>query len=93
MTTPRWPRRCHGARYTCNRPCATLWGVATRRPDDNVARRLSAIASDMASRNDNYDPALAEDGELGRRIRLTVIICVGAVVVGLAIAGILMLVD
>ena len=47
----------------------------------------------MASRNDNYDPALAEDGELGRRIRLTVIICVGAVVVGLAIAGILMLVD
>ena len=66
--------------------------VATRRPDDDVAERLAAIASDMASRSDNYEPALAE-GELGRRVKLAVILCVAAVVVGFAIAGVLLLVD
>ncbi|HEY5934796.1 MAG TPA: hypothetical protein VIU61_09180 [Kofleriaceae bacterium] len=62
----------------------------TRRPDDKVASRLSAIASDMASRNDNYDPALAEDGAFGRRLRLAVIL-IATIIIVFTIAGIVLL--
>lgn len=67
-------------------------GVASRRPDDKIANRLAGIASDMASRNENYDPALT-DGESKRRVRTAVIICVAAAVLALALAGILTLLD
>jgi len=65
--------------------------MATRRPDDKVADKLAAIASDMISRNDEYQPL--PEGELGRRVRITVIICVAAIAVSFAIAGIWWLAD
>jgi hypothetical protein len=65
--------------------------MATRRPDDKVADKLAAIASDMVSRNDGYEPL--PEGELERRIRITVILCVAAIVVSFAIAAVVWLAD
>jgi len=66
--------------------------MTERPPDEKVASNLKSLADDWSTRFDDYVPS-SSDAELKRRLVYAVVLCVGSVVIGLAIAVIALALD